>query len=74
MWNGTVRLNEFPHLYSFTNKTKISVRHAIDFDDLSDIFKLPLSNEAFQQYLKLSFELYDLSLTNDSDAWHYLGF
>jgi hypothetical protein len=72
IWNGTVRLNEFPHLYSFTNRTKILVKHAKDIEDLNDIFQLHLTNEAFQHYLRLTSEMSDLSLNNDSDVWNYI--
>jgi hypothetical protein len=67
MWNGKVTMRETPELYSFTNRTNITVRKAKEMDDLHEIFQLPLTNEAFQQYLMLRSELANLALNTSTD-------
>jgi hypothetical protein len=40
--------------------------------DLHDIFQLPLTLEAFQQYFSLKEEIYDLNISQETDKWVYI--
>jgi hypothetical protein len=53
----SVRSLQFPELFSYTTKIAILVGETLELDTLSDIFQLPLSETAYQQYLQLSQEM-----------------
>jgi hypothetical protein len=53
LWNGSVKNLQFPELFSYTTRSTITVKQIMDLDNISDIFQLPLSEIAFQQYLQL---------------------
>jgi hypothetical protein len=72
MWQGKVRESEFPHLYSFAIRKNITIQQVSNIEDLHDIFQLPLTNEAYQEYTSLVIELENFDLTDDADIWSYI--
>jgi hypothetical protein len=72
MWNFKVRMLESPDLYSFTNKTNISLNEAKAMDDFHENFQLPLTHEAFQPYRALIMEIENLEITPKPDKWTYI--
>jgi hypothetical protein len=72
MWHGKVRESEFPHLYSFAIRKNITIQQVSNIEDLHDIFQLPLTNEAYQEYTSLVIELENFDLTDDADIWSYI--
>jgi hypothetical protein len=60
MWEGKIREMEFPGLHSFITRSNIALGDANILENLHEIFQLPLSDEAFQQYTTLSAELDNL--------------
>jgi hypothetical protein len=61
-----------PELYSFMVIRDISVQQARSVDDLHNLFQLPLSAEAFQQYEVLLQDLDSLDSLQESDKWAYI--
>jgi hypothetical protein len=59
-------------LFSFTTKSNITVQQAIEMENLHDIFQLPLSEEAYHQYILLNTELENLSISHENDIWFYI--
>jgi hypothetical protein len=50
LWNESVRNLQFLEVFSYTTKSAITVKQILEIDTLSDIFQLPLSEVAYQQY------------------------
>jgi hypothetical protein len=61
-----------PELYSFLAKREITVNQAKSMMDLYDIFQLPMTLEAFQQYNSLWEEIDFLEITQEIDNWIYI--
>jgi hypothetical protein len=59
-------------LFSFTTKSIITVQQAVEMENLHDIFQLPLSEEAYHQYILLNTELENLSISHENDIWFYI--
>lgn len=60
---------EYPELYSFARNKEISVARVWAIQDLSDLFHLPLSSEAFQQLQIMQSFKDHFPLTNSQDIW-----
>jgi hypothetical protein len=63
MWNNK---------FSYTSRINITVERAKLLDNLHDIFQIPLSAKAYQQYTLLNYELQELTLTQENDIWSYI--
>jgi hypothetical protein len=53
IWRQTLLATHFPHLFSFSKDTEISVAATLELDPLHNHFHLPLSVEAFTQLEEL---------------------
>ncbi len=70
-WNGKVRSAVFPRIHSFALSRKDSVS-ITSTKSISQLFALPLSEQAFQQYESMS-EADPLNLlSDDKDVWTYV--
>jgi hypothetical protein len=72
MWNSSIKSLYSTELFSDTTQINITVQQAKEMENLHDMFQLPMSNEAFQQYLNLMEELANLPKTQDKDVWTYI--
>jgi hypothetical protein len=72
LWNNKVRSLDMPELFSITTENRITVRQAVLRTDLADIFHLPLTEQAYHQFLQLNNELEDVVLTEETDSWTYI--
>ena len=72
MWNGLLPKLCFPELYSFTKNKSISLQKARSLSHLHNIFHLPLSEEAFAQYIELQNLLSNLPDSTEADSWSYI--
>ena len=72
LWNGNIRSLSAPQLFSFTNDQAITVKSAWNLPELHQLFQLPLSEQAYQQFLILSEELAEFNLNNSPDLWTYI--
>jgi len=72
LWNGQVRKQESLELYSFAKNKSICLRKAYDTADITDLFSLPMSVEAFNQFQNLQFEFSALLHNDLNDSWTYI--
>jgi len=69
LWADQVLEQAFPKLHSFAKNELISFRQACQIQELHDLFHLPLSVEAFQQFQELLDYLDSLQLMEEDDLW-----
>jgi hypothetical protein len=75
MWEDSCLHHQLPHLVSFAKRTYVSVYDVISQEFLEDLFHLPVSQQAFQE-----FEVFEQICTNatnivqggDKDSWSYI--
>jgi hypothetical protein len=72
LWNGRIPKLHFPELYSFTRAKSITLQKARFLPHLHTIFHIPLSDEAFPQFLQLQNLLANLTSTDENDHWTYI--
>jgi hypothetical protein len=72
LWNGQLRMMHSSELYSFIVRRDISVQQARSMEDLHNLFQLPLTTEAFQQYEVLLRDLDNLDSGQETDKWTYI--
>ena len=72
IWNNNLMSSIFPELFSFAWAQNISVQSFISTNNRSDLFHLPLSAQAFDQFQQLENFLKDFQLQNGNDLWTYI--
>lgn len=70
-WHGQPLCNQFPELHSFSINPAISVRRALEHQDMSRLFHRPFSQIAYQQFLSLQEIILNRSINQSSDQWFY---
>lgn len=71
LWNNKLRSSVFPRIHSFSRNVKISV-HMFSLKDLSELFVLPLSEQASQEYMIMSTSDPIDQLNDEKDSWTYM--
>jgi hypothetical protein len=69
MWNRGTPGHQYPELFSFACNSKLTVKEANQKDHLIEIFQLPLSVQAYEQFLELDETWGQITVTNTKDAW-----
>jgi hypothetical protein len=72
LWLGLVPKLAFPELYSFAKKPNVTVATAKANQSLIQDFHLPLSTEAYQQFIQLESMLNNFHPSGASDTWTYI--
>jgi hypothetical protein len=72
MWNGKVLKLSYPQLYSFTTMQQISLSSVLQQDNFFDIFLLPLSKEAYNQYCEIDLMLQFIQGLAENDHCKYI--
>jgi hypothetical protein len=72
-WHGAPLQGQFPHLYSFAKDDSSSVVKVLNSEDLADHFNLPLSEEAYSEFLHLRLLLKSLPGSHLADQWSAFG-
>lgn len=72
LWNDRVPQFTFPELFSFSKKKKKTLADAKSSNDISTLFHLPLSEEAYSQYLQLQDSLDEIQINKNIDKWTYI--
>jgi hypothetical protein len=72
MWENGVRRVQSAELYSFTLMQHISLQQASSMEDLHNLFHLPMSEAAFQQFLTLQTEIDALDINEENDIWSHI--
>ena len=69
-WHGQIFKHTFPRLFSFALDHHISVRDMISMEDRSELFALPLSQQACQEFRELQTILQGIQLQPQvRDSW-----
>ena len=75
LWSEDILQQKFPHLYSFVLNPRLTIQQVVTTEYLEDLFHLPLSAEAHEQFLHIE----DICLTlrqsqyqNMTDTWSYI--
>ena len=75
IWHNSCLKHEFPHLYSFAKNIDISVKETLQVEFLEDLFYLPLSRQAFGEFLILE-QIWEAtsqrSNLTQNDSWTYI--
>jgi hypothetical protein len=69
MWNSGIPANQYPELFSFACNSKLTIKEALQKEQLIEIFQLPLSVQAHEQFLDLDATWGQIMVTNTNDAW-----
>lgn len=72
LWAGKVPRLAFPELYSFAKVRNISLQRMANFDDLTRLFHLPLSEPAFEQLVQLAQDIQNSVFSEEHDVWTYI--
>jgi hypothetical protein len=57
LWNGHILKFLYPQLRSFARNGTITVKEALSMEFFQDLFHLPLSEEAYEQFCELDITL-----------------
>ena len=74
-WHDFVLKHKFDHLHSFARDTAINVHQVIHTEYLQDLFHLPLTTQAHEEFLELeniSFMLKTSEHLDLRDTWSYI--
>lgn len=71
-WHNDYWHQSFPELFSFAKTQHISLRTTVQTGSLDDLFHLPLSMEAFEQFQEFRNILQPLQLLQGNDVWTYV--
>jgi hypothetical protein len=72
VWDSHFLSIQWPELYSFVRNKNIAIFQAAHSSSVQDLFHLPLSEEAFEQYQDFNVLVAGLQLQEDSDIWSYI--
>jgi hypothetical protein len=72
LWNRGILAQQYPELFSFACNTKLSIKEAKQKEHLFHIFQLPLSEQAYEQYLELNEAWEQITIINSKDKWKYI--
>ncbi len=53
MWDQFILKNKFDHLYSFVRNPQTSVQQVINTEYLEGLFHLPLTTQAYEEFLQM---------------------
>jgi hypothetical protein len=72
-WKDSIREDDLPHLFSFAKNKYITVLEAWNKnnEELYDLFNLPLSVIAHEEFHTLQEELDYLAITTEHDKWNF---
>jgi len=73
VWNGFFLQEKLPRLFTFAKNQKIPVAAFLSTPDMSTLFHLPLSEQAYQEFQELQEIIQSVQMTQtDKDQWHYI--
>jgi hypothetical protein len=67
MWNGEILKLKYTQLHSFAINKSITAKIVHQVEELHDIFQLPLSEEAYEQYCELEIYMHTLQHDDSND-------
>jgi hypothetical protein len=72
LWNIVLPHLDFPELFFFAKRTHITIQQAKTTQDISSLFNLSVSVEAYDQLLQLAQLLEVIHLSDQDDIWVYI--
>jgi hypothetical protein len=75
LWNDQCMHQKFPHLVTFAKKTNTSVEKAILTEYTEDLFNLPLTQQAYEEFNELEIICQNAAekiLLGQKDNWSYI--
>jgi hypothetical protein len=69
LWNKGIPAQQYPELFSFAYNSKLTIKEAKQKSHLLEIFHLPLSVQAYEQYLEISEAWGQITVINAKDTW-----
>jgi hypothetical protein len=72
LWNKGIPAQQYPELFSFACNSKLSIKEAKQKEHLFEIFQLPLSEQAYEQYLELNESCEQINIINAKDNWEFI--
>jgi hypothetical protein len=71
--NNSKKETQYPRLLSFAKNDRINLHKATGLEDLYDLFHLPLSIEAHQEFRSLQLDLNGINSSDRDDIWCLRG-
>jgi hypothetical protein len=71
-WSQCIPRQNFPELFSFAKNTKLTIKEAKEQEQFDGFFHLPISEQAYDQYLVLKGSWEQLVLSDAHDRWQYI--
>jgi hypothetical protein len=72
LWNGRILKQAYQQLFSFVINENATIQTVMEQDDLQSLYRLPLSEEAYEQYCELNIFLQSIHLSGENDGWSYI--
>jgi hypothetical protein len=72
LWNKGIPAQQYPELFSFACNSKLSIKEAKQKEHLFKKFQLPLSEQAYEQYLELNEAWEQITILNAKDNWKFI--
>ena len=75
MWHQFVLKHKFDHLYSFVRDPHRSVQQVINTEHLQDLFHLPLTTQAYEEFLLMEdmcISIRQSEYLDALDTWSYI--
>jgi hypothetical protein len=69
VWTDQILNAKWPHLFSLAKQHHITVKQALEVPDEAELFHLPLSAEAYSEFLEFQILRTSVSLQNQHDSW-----
>jgi hypothetical protein len=72
--NGQLHANLFPNLLDFAKDTCVSLSKLKNAENLLDFFRLPMTRQAYNEFLELQHCLTNIALNsgNEKDSWSFI--
>jgi hypothetical protein len=71
-WSQNIPRQKFPELFSFVKNTNLFVKEAKELYQFASFFHLPISEQAYDQYLELQVVWEQIALSNVYGRWRYI--
>jgi hypothetical protein len=71
-WSQSIPRQKFPELFYFVKNTKLTIKEAKEQDQFAGFFHLPISEQAYDQYLELQVVWEQIALSDAHDRWRYI--
>ena len=73
LWANEILSSKYPRIHSFAKDHNISVQKIMQIDDISEIFNLPLSDQALSELMDLQNDVQQINFDGSSeDAWTFI--